>query len=405
MRTLVGIVADDLTGAADTGAAFVARGLSVVVIWPDQSIERQSITLAADVIAVDMRSRAADAEYARQMTCEVTSGFRQTGVGTLYKKIDSTLRGHVGDEVRAAIDAWQPGSLAVVAPAFPGTGRTTVEGRQCVDGVPIARRAFVPALFEQAGISTRRADLACVRGAALESLFLECQHHQGIDAVVCDAETDEDLRAIARAGARLGPAIVWVGSGGLARAIAADVGATPRQIPPPATRVSGPMLIVVGSRSEIARAQADAVEASGVRRVIVPVEALARGSVTAGEGLTHDDIAREIGAHLRAGEDVLVTLGGDSCDDVEDDPRLASRLSQLLRPCASVVEGLILTGGDTAAGVLQAWGAGGVRLVEESDPGVVLSETIGVPRTLVVTKAGSFGDPGTLTRARERLRR
>jgi 4-hydroxythreonine-4-phosphate dehydrogenase len=340
MRTLVGIVADDLTGAADTGAAFLARGLSVVVIWPDQGIERESISVAADVIAVDMRSRAADAEYARQMTCEVTSGFRQTGVSTLSKKIDSPVAATASDSCFPQTTAIkQPVILAVVAPAFPGTGRTTVEGRQCVDGVPIARRAFVPALFEQAGISTRRADLACVRGAALESLFLECQHHQGIGAVVCDAETDEDLRAIARAGARLGPAIVWVGSGGLARAIAADVGATPRQIPPPTTRVSGPMLIVVGSRSEIARAQADAVEASGVRRVIVPVEALARGSVTAGQGLTHDDIAREIGAHLRAGEDVLVTLGGGSSDDVEDDPRLASRLSQLLRPLyASVVE-------------------------------------------------------------------
>lgn len=192
MRALLGIVADDLTGAADTGAAFLVRGLSVVVIWPDQGIERESITLAADVIAVDTRSRAADAEYARAITCEVTSRLRHAGVATLYKKIDSTLRGHVGDEVRAAISAWHPRSLAIVAPAFPGTGRTTMEGRQCVDGVPIARRAFVPALFEQVGISTRRADRACVRSAALESLFLECQHHQGIGAVVCDAETDEE---------------------------------------------------------------------------------------------------------------------------------------------------------------------------------------------------------------------
>jgi uncharacterized protein YgbK (DUF1537 family) len=404
MRPLVGIVADDLTGAADTGAAFLAGGLSVVVRWPDCGIERESISLAADVIAVDTRSRAADAEYAREMTCEVTSRFRQTGVATLYKKIDSTLRGHVGDEVRAAISAWHPGSLAVVAPAFPGTRRTTVEGRLCVDGVPIARRAFVPALFEQAGISTRRADLACVRSAALESLLLECQHHGVTRAVVCDAETDEDLQAIARAGARLGPAIVWVGSGGLARAIAADVGATARQIPPSGTRVSGPMLIVVGSRSEIARAQTDAVAAAGVRRVIVPVEALGSGSVTPGGNLTRDNLARDIGAHLRAGEDVLVTLSGESNSEGAGDPSLTARLGEILGPCASTVEGLILTGGDTAVGVLQAWGTSGVRLVEEIDPGVVLSETIGERRIPVVTKAGSFGDRETLVRARERLR-
>lgn len=165
------------------------------------------------------------------------------------------------------------------------------------------------------------------------------------------------------------------------------------------------MLTVVGSRSEIARAQADAVEASGVRRVIVPVEALARGSVTAGQGLTHDDIARAIGAHFRAGEDVMVTLGGESNREDAGDPSLTARLGEILWPCAPAVEGLILTGGDTAVSVLQAWGTSGVRLVEEIDPGVVLSETIGVRTIPVVTKAGSFGDRETLVRTRERLRR
>ena len=188
--------------------------------------------------------------------------------------------------------------------------------------------AFVPALFEQSGISTRHVDLACVRSAALESTLLECQRQQRTGAVVCDAETDEDLQAIARAGARLGPSIVWVGSGGLARAMAADIGAAGARAlwdpasavlwdPAsaglvrlrPAVSVSGPLLIVVGSRSEVARSQADDVAAAGVRRVIVPVAALNRGSVTAGWDLASSDIARQIGTHLRAGEDVLVTVG------------------------------------------------------------------------------------------------
>ena len=49
-----------------------------------------------------------------------------------------------------------------------------------------------------------------------------------------------------------------------------------------------------------------------------------------------------------------------------DDPRLMSRLGELLRPCAAAAGGLMLTGGDTALGVLEAWGATAVRLVEES---------------------------------------
>lgn len=400
MPPLVGIVADDLTGAADTGVAFLAGGVSAVVSWPDRAVDRVRMSLAADVVAVATRSREADAEYARAITREVVSRFREVGVATLYKKIDSTLRGHVGDEVRAAVEAWHPGSLAVVAPAFPGVGRTTVDGRQRVDGLPIARRAFLPALFEEAGISTCSVDLACVRSAALLSTLLECQH-RAVIAVVCDAETDEDLRAIAREGARLGPAIVWVGSGGLARAMAADVRTAGPRVFTSATNVSGPMLIVVGSTSQIALAQANDVAAAGVRRVIVPMGALV-GSVVADA-----DCARDIEAHLRAGEDVLVTLGSETGGEGEsaDDARLMERLGERLQRCASAVGGLILTGGDTAVGVLQAWGTSALRLVGEIEPGVVLSETIGARAMPVVTKAGSFGDRGTLTRVRQGLRK
>ena len=214
MAPRIGIVADDLTGAADTGVAFLADGASVLVRWPDRAGRRDWLSLEAQVLAVDTRGRATDAERARDMTREVVSTFRDCGVGMLYKKIDSMLRGHVGGEVRAALDCWHPGSIAVVAPAFPAAGRTTVNGHQCVDRVPLAGRESVPAILEQAGIRTRHADLDCVRSTALEEMLSDAT------AVVCDAEDEEDLAAIARAGAGLDSPIVWVGSGGLAHAIA-----------------------------------------------------------------------------------------------------------------------------------------------------------------------------------------
>jgi uncharacterized protein YgbK (DUF1537 family) len=396
MRPLVGIVADDLTGAADTAVAFHAAGMSAVVSWADRHVDGGWTAIAGAVLAIDTRSRAADAGYARAITREFVSVFRQEGVATLYKKVDSTLRGHIGAEVRGVMDAWHPDCLAVVAPAFPDTGRTTIDGIQCLHGVPLASCPSVPALFEEAGISTRRADLATVRSTAFESILLDCRQ-QATGALVCDGETNDDLRAIARAGVRFGRAIVWVGSGGLAHAVAAELAGTGRRARPRTASVSGPLLIVVGSRSDVARAQADEVQATGVRRVVVPVEALANGSVAAAA-----ELATNIAVHLRTGEDVLITPGpGEGADD----SRLMVRLGELLRPCIPVVGGLILTGGDAAVGVLDAWGATALRLVEEIDPGVVLSETIG-PRVLpVVTKAGSFGDRGTLTRARERLSR
>ena len=132
----VGIVADDLTGAADTGVAFLAAGLSVLVSWPDRGVERAWMSLA-DVLAVDTRSRAADAEYARGITARSWRHFASRR-GHALQEIDSTLRGHVGDEVRAAIEAWHR-SLAIVAPAFPADWVARPwTGSQCVDGVPLA---------------------------------------------------------------------------------------------------------------------------------------------------------------------------------------------------------------------------------------------------------------------------
>jgi len=301
------------------------------------------------------------------------------------------LRGHVGGEVRAALDCWHPGSIAIVAPAFPAAGRTTVKGHQCLNGVPLAGRESVVAILEQDGIRTRHADLDCVRSAALEAMLPDAT------AVVCDAENEEDLAAIARAGAGSASPIVWVGSGGLAHAIASTDRTAGSAPGPPQVKLAGPLLIVVGSTAETAREQAQHLAAAGVRHVAVPVASLAGGMSTA-----RADFGPEIRNHFRAGEDVLVTVRSDGETRVED-PALMARLGELLRTCATSAGGLVLTGGDTAVGVLQAWGTIAIRLVDEMAPGIVFATAVGPLSIPVVTKAGSFGDRATLTRVRDRL--
>ena len=61
------------------------------------------------------------------------SGFARQLV---YKKIDSTLRGHVGAELQAALAAAPLFAGAIVAPAFPEQGRTLSGGRLRVQGRP-----------------------------------------------------------------------------------------------------------------------------------------------------------------------------------------------------------------------------------------------------------------------------
>jgi D-threonate/D-erythronate kinase len=400
MRATLAIVADDLTGAADAGAGFCRAGLVTVVTWAEDPFDARLLD-GADVVAIDARTRDADATRAYSITHKIVSALRDHGIGELYKKIDSTLRGHPGAEVSACLDAWHTDAVAIVAPAFPDTGRTTVGGRQRIDGVPIQEPA-VDALLVSRGVSTSHLDLHCVRQGALADAIREsCA--RGMRAIVCDAETNDDLRAIVFAGGRLPRHVIWTGTGGLAAALADTRRSGPARPAPslvegPASfdlpTARGPILVVVGSASDIARAQAARVVASGVT---FPAGAL--------DGANHDAgrrLADQVSQHLRAQRDVLITIESDAAVSTNDS-RLMMTLGELLEHCAESIGALVVTGGATATALLRRWNTIGLRLCGELEPGVPVSMTVGAWTIPVVTKAGSFGQVETLERARTAL--
>jgi 4-hydroxythreonine-4-phosphate dehydrogenase len=393
------VVADDLTGAADTGVAFLSAGLSVIVGWTDDVVRAD-----AEVVAISTGSRAMSEGAARGRTAAVVDACRRRGVPVLYKKIDSLFRGHVGVETAAALSAWDRESLAIVAPAFPATGRATIDGRLVVDDARASGDGVsIVELLARDGLRAVSVDLVTVRGGALADR-LRHERSRGVACVVCDAESDADLRAIAEAGPALGPGVLWVGSGGLAHAIAAALRAPAGMKPAggddsTSAPVTGPVLFVVGSRSLVAREQAAALVEDDIRRIVVPADRLASGAV-AMDGAVAIDVAHA----LERGDDVLVSLD-EGASSVDDDATLMARLGEMLRSCADIVGGVVVTGGDTAVGVLSAWGITGLRLIDELEPGIVLSSAIGSRALPVVTKSGSFGDRGALVRIRERLRK
>src|SRR5688572_18596170 len=129
----IAVLADDLTSAADGAAPFVARGLTA-------SIGRGQLPRQASaVVAVDSGSRSATSSQAFERVARLTDRLASRDV--LYKTVDSTLRGHIAQELEACFAASGRKSL-VFAPAFPQAGRTTVGGIQFVDGVPVSDSAY-----------------------------------------------------------------------------------------------------------------------------------------------------------------------------------------------------------------------------------------------------------------------
>jgi len=402
------IVADDLTGAADCAVAFAKRGMPAIVSWAGGTIAEEVPVLAVDA---DSR-RLSAAEAANRQRAVLNARYRQKQA--VYKKIDSTLRGQPAAETAALIAALRAtgrNMVAVISPAFPATGRTTESGHVLVQGKRLEETALwalehtyasanLPDVLATAGLRAGTAPLDVVRqGRTALGEHIIGAAREGVDAVVCDAASEADLRAIADATLPMADRVLWVGSGGLAAALA-ELEPEMAASPAPSRRDLGGILFVVGSLAQASRAAAARlVGERPVRPVVVPPAVLLKDE----NGSDRDDLAQTVAAALAAGEDVLVEIGSSDDPDLGRGAEMAARLAGLLASAASRMSALFATGGETACALLDRLGVQGIRLFEEVEPGVPLGLTIGDVALPVVTKAGAFGGEETLVRCLDRL--
>jgi D-threonate/D-erythronate kinase len=153
-------------------------------------------------------------------------------------------------------------------------------------------------------------------------LVREDAWHRGVAAVVCDCIAEADLGVTAAASLLLTSA-VWVGSAGLAGALAALV--DPGRLMHPALPAHpGGVLTVVGSLAEISRLQARMLVESGlVRHVVVTHETLLAGPQSPGWRAARDSLSEG----LMAGRDILLEIAVVSHPDLSRGPEVAARLA------------------------------------------------------------------------------
>ncbi|NWB89390.1 four-carbon acid sugar kinase family protein [Pseudomonas gingeri] len=391
------IIADDLSGAADCAADFAGRMVTQVIL-SHVGLELGT-ALGAEVIALDLDSRRLSAQAAAVAHRDVLA-MDQVAELPLYKKIDSTLRGNVASEV-AALQALR--GMALVAPAFPLMGRTTVGGVQHLDGVPVdqtdvwrnERLAGTANLLEQLrtqGLRCATLSLDAVRDT--ERLQADLLRHlvAGVQALVCDAQTETDLANIAQASAALYKRLFWVGSAGLARHLPQALGFPPvsAQLNAP---INGPVLTVVGSMSRHSQVQANYLAEHSDQLHL----RLAPATLCAGPEMAEwQSIAATIETAQQQGRHVLVSLQQEQRDPGQA-AQLSTALAQLLQPALLRSGALIATGGETARAMLGAAGIQRLDLQGDLAPGVVFSRARWRGRELaVVTKAGGFGQPSSL---------
>jgi uncharacterized protein YgbK (DUF1537 family) len=392
------IIADDLTGAADSAVQFRQVGFSAVVLA--RPAEHQAMWRRTQVVSLSLNTRDASPAAVRRLWQRQAPTVRALARGTLvYQKIDSTLRGHPALEVRLLLD-YLGASAAVIAPAFPKLGRHTIDGVHRVYGVPLAETeyartqtrvratSYLPELLALAGdepplhLPWQVID----GGVDVVAQWLQERLDEPCRLITADAADERHLDILARAALPLAGRVLMAGSAGWAERLAIACKESMADGP-----ASPGVLGVVGSLSAIATRQVQVASQAGATVVQFPspaAHAMPRETASGWQALTQVLAAGRSAVlwtnpgDLRttsraAGQRALRSLAGTVCELLSTTP----------------VSGLVLVGGDTAQTVFRVLRASGLVLIGEVAPGVPYGRLLDGPFAGLptATKAGGFG--------------
>lgn len=423
------ILADDFSGAHDAGAAFVARGFRTNVITDPDRLD----DVTAEIIILDTNSRDCAPSAARIRLVDACRGIKASGKSLIFKKVDSTLRGHLGTEIETVCDELEY-AFTVFSPAFPEVGRVTIGGYQLVAGVPVDRTvagidpgspvgtASICDLLEgQTSLGVVFVALNTVtKGPAVLAAHLTDLVHASSDIAVVDAASADDLALVLTATKQIERKTLLCGSAGLARSVADDLAAqldrhTDHKIKLPLTQE--PILVIAGSLNPATGAQVRIMEKAR-NTVVINVDPMSLLSEESAQEVVR--VYEEAMKALSSGHDTVITFSATSTPRAEPGQEtdtdsaenivvaLATAFGRLTEKIlgAATVGGLVLTGGETAGQVIRHLGAYGTELVEQILDGVAGGLLLGgrYEALPVIIKPGGFGESDTIMRCVRRLR-
>jgi uncharacterized protein YgbK (DUF1537 family) len=413
---LIGVVADDLTGATDVALMLQRAGMSVV-----QAIGVPACAEAlpeADAVVVSLKSRTCPAAEAVAMSLASARALRGRGAKQILFKycstFDSTDKGNIGPVADALMDELAAPS-AVFCPAFPANGRSIYQGHLFVGSRLLSESSMRdhpltpmrdPDLVRVLGRQTRRGvglvPLAVVeQGADAVRKAIARESVEGRPFVVADAIADSHLITLGKALA--GTPLVTGGSG-IAMGLPANFGiraAEGRAAPMPAV-AKGRRLVLSGSCSEATRRQVAHAIAAGLPALKLEPLHLAEGAQDA------SGAARWL-AEQPADKPALVYATAEPAAVRKAQERLGvAKAGALVEEAMAEVAAiavkrgttrLIVAGGETSGAVVAALGARALAIGPEIDPGAPWTRVVDGPAIALALKSGNFGKDDFFIRA------
>ena len=420
----IGIIADDLTGANDTALQFKLNGADTNILL-NRNIEPK-LSSSEQAWAISTESRNISQEDAFEKVKAATEMFvEKINPDFFYKKIDSTVRGNIAVEVLSMLEVlgWD---CAVMMPAFPQEGRTTVGGYHLLKGVPIERTEMAIDPHSPITDSHLPTMLKSQLGENLEALVdsiklktvmdgagpilqkINKKIEKGAKIIVADAVSTTDLEQIALAMEKSNYKLLPVGTAAAAKVLSniwlsgnKDGDVLPVKLP------KMPKLIISGSATQITANQIEKFEQSEDYENKSIVIELSMDTVLSG---VRDELVNRVVSNLSGDNVVLIhtskllnNFDGFSQDGASADLTKAGLanvvtdfLAELTKRVLSQVKAVLITlGGETSYKCCNSINANQLQLIDEVLPAIALSKSA-MSDQWIVTKSGNLGSVNTL---------
>lgn len=402
------VIADDLTGALDTGVQFAGKGVQTKVL---SCLPENGDTLKrskTQVLVIDAQTRHLDGREAYWKVWGLVKSAKDAKIPYIYKKTDSGLRGNIGKELEAALMASGERYLTFI-PALPQMDRVTVGGVHYVEGVPIHESPFGRDPFEP------------VRSSKVEDLFLDISiktvlygehvhYERGTDQEIgiFDARSEAQIKRIAEDLMGQGHLGVMAGCAGFASILCGLLCPKTRKMDVP--RIPPRLFILCGSVNEITKEQIEYAQAQGMERVtMTPLQQFTPGYLGSKEG---EKWLEDLKLNCERGVTCVVETGISAMEQMAAYRRqnhipLEQARMTIAKTLGAVLDRLLdmgleatfmVIGGDTLASCITQMHCSEITICRELGAGTVLSSIRRKGKEQwLISRSGGFGEPELLT--------
>lgn len=399
------VIADDLTGALDTGIQFTKENLSTLVIT-ELDFDIDTIPKDIEVIVIDTESRHIDKSEAKFRVKSIVSKLKKiNNIKYFYKKIDSTFRGNIGQELEGFMEGLEIKILNFI-PGFPENGRVVQEGILYVDGKKIIETAFANDILNPIThsyipkIINQQTEIKVLRSKEIEE---KLKDEDKKIIYLYDSLTKDELELINQELKLKKQNKYLAGSAGFAEIIAKEIG---RKKEFKKFEVKDKkILLVCGSVNKTSLEQCEYAQKNGYL-----VESLKFDDVIKKDYYKRNFIIKkEISELVNSKNKILIKSSQDS-NIIETTKKYSKEnnisLEEITQNVANNIgnlitfliekndlKNIIIFGGDTLIGILKEMNITKIYPLIEITSGVVLAKVYFNDNELnIITKAGGFGN-------------